>query len=134
MESIRTIILQRKKQLYAFNQLVNITFDNTKVFRLGNGEKIEFEVASSNHHIKATSCFGDSEMDLNLNLENIKKIEVSFKMSKSEKLKRIIFIICTLILTILSSTYQNLNYALIIFLPIALLIFRNKNHLSIKKM
>lgn len=133
MESLSTILLQRKKQLFAFNKTVNVVIDDTKSFSLGNGEFVEFELETKQHFIKASSCLGEGEILLNLNEEEIKKIEVSFQMSKREKLIRFTFIIASLILTILSIVYSKYSSSIFILLPILFIITRNKNKLSIKK-
>lgn len=133
MESLSTILLQRKKQLFAFNQIINVVIDDTKSFSLGNGEFVEFKLDAKQHFIKASSCLGEEEIFLNLYEEEIKKIEVSFQMSKREKLVRFTFIIVSLVLTILSIVFSKYGSSICIFLPILFIITRNKNKLSIKK-
>ena len=127
--SIKKLLIKRKNQIFAFNQIVTVTINDQYVYKLGNGEEAAINLAEMPYKINAKSCFGTEELQIKENNAYENQIVVGFKTSNSKSLWIAgIFMSAALLFIFLNYKYDFNASALVILFPF-MLIFRNKKQL-----
>ncbi|MEL6561553.1 MAG: hypothetical protein AAFQ94_25415 [Bacteroidota bacterium] len=130
---MKTLNIKRTRQLFAFNQTINLFLDGKFCGKLMNGDNLSLNIKSDQSKLEAKSCFGSQAIVIDAKDMTPKNIIIQFGISD-------LFFVLTVALFIALGTtvigliwYVNINFSLFILLFTSFFIIRNRKQLRIIK-
>ncbi len=130
---MKTLNIKRTKQLFAFNQYVNLFLDGKFCGKLGNGDKLSLNIDVKNARLEAKSCFGDKSILIERDDVSLSSITIQFGVSDLLFLLSMLLFIVVATMILGTIGYVNINFSAFIFLFSAFFIIRNRKQLHIIK-
>lgn len=131
--TMKKLIIKRTKQLFAFNQTVNLFLDGKFCGKLHNGDKLSLDIVKENSKLVAKSCFGTKAVVLEKSDKTPKDITIQFGVSDLNFLLTIALFIALATVIIGLNWYANVNFSVFIMLVSSFFIIRNRKQLQIIK-
>ncbi len=130
---MKTLNIKRTKQLFAFNQTINLFLDGQFCGKLMNGDNLALDIKSDDAKLEAKSCFGSEAIVIEAKDLAPKNITIQFGISD-------LYFVLTIALFIALGTtiigliwYANINFSLFILIVSSFFIIRNRKQLRIIK-
>ena len=130
---MKKLSIKRTKQLFAFNQTVNLFLDGKFCGKLQNGDKLSLNVFKENSRLEARSCFGTKAVVFDSLEKTPKDITIQFGVSDLNFLLTIALFITMATVIIGLIWYANINFSVFILLVSSFFIIRNRKQLQIIK-